>query len=181
MNQGFDYTLEPEKIAAYMQLSAEEKLQWLEEIQRIYRSNALTEKTRRIRDHFRNGPPKKNDTLPNCLNVCFISAFRKSHLSLINSSFIIHFDGTQRSERILKSGCSCKFALKYHPWSFISLLCMNFYRQTKYSYRHPASHVSNGSDYPGRVCRSGPEKVRHGNFSALPVYRPAPHIKRPGN
>ena len=62
MNQGFDHTLEPEKIAAYMKLSAEEKLQWLEEI-RQFTEETLTKKTRRIRDHFRNGPPKKNDTL----------------------------------------------------------------------------------------------------------------------
>jgi ABC-type Na+ transport system ATPase subunit NatA len=55
MNQDFYYTLESEKIAAYMQLTAEEKLQWLEEI-RQFTEETLTEKTRRIRDHFRNGP-----------------------------------------------------------------------------------------------------------------------------
>jgi lipase chaperone LimK len=61
MNQGFRYTLEREKIAEYMRLSAEEKLQWLEDIQEFTEA-ALTEKTRRIRDHFRNGPQPKDTT-----------------------------------------------------------------------------------------------------------------------
>jgi hypothetical protein len=58
MNQGFRYTLEREKIAEYRKLTAEQKLQWLEEI-RQFTEAALTEKTRRIRDHFRNGPTQK--------------------------------------------------------------------------------------------------------------------------
>jgi len=33
--KGFSYSLEDEKIRAYMKLTAEEKLQWLEEINRF--------------------------------------------------------------------------------------------------------------------------------------------------
>jgi len=42
-----------EKIKEYMQLTPEQKLQWLDEIL-LFTEEALTPKARKVRDHFRN-------------------------------------------------------------------------------------------------------------------------------
>ncbi|MBI5234741.1 MAG: hypothetical protein HY886_00620 [Deltaproteobacteria bacterium] len=47
MSKGFSYVLEDDKIVAYMKLSTEDKLNWLEEINRFNRM-FLTDKEREI-------------------------------------------------------------------------------------------------------------------------------------
>lgn len=57
MGNGFSYTLEDEKLIEYMKLTAEEKLQWLEEINE-FTNMVLTEKEKKIREIFRIGENK---------------------------------------------------------------------------------------------------------------------------
>ncbi|MFH1050507.1 MAG: hypothetical protein V1779_06200 [bacterium] len=54
MSKGFKYYIEDEKIREYMKLSTEEKLKWLDEIQR-FSELAMTEKEKEIREKFRKG------------------------------------------------------------------------------------------------------------------------------
>ncbi len=51
---GYHYTLENEKIKAYMKLSTEEKLKWLEEINE-FTFPLLTEKQKEFRQKLRAG------------------------------------------------------------------------------------------------------------------------------
>lgn len=52
--KGFSYKLEDEKIRAYMKLTAREKLQWLEEINR-FTFFVLNEKQKEFREKLRSG------------------------------------------------------------------------------------------------------------------------------
>ena len=52
--RGYSYALEDEKLLAYMKLSDEDKLNWLEEIN-AFNDIALTEKQKGIRENLRNG------------------------------------------------------------------------------------------------------------------------------
>ncbi|MBF0499575.1 MAG: hypothetical protein HQM09_05555 [Candidatus Riflebacteria bacterium] len=52
MNKGFSYTLEDDKILAFMKLSDEEKLKWLEEINE-FNALALGKKEKEIREKLR--------------------------------------------------------------------------------------------------------------------------------
>lgn len=52
--KGFSYNLEDEKIIAYMKLTAEEKLQWLEEINR-FTYHVLNDRQREFREKLRKG------------------------------------------------------------------------------------------------------------------------------
>ncbi len=52
--KGFSYTLEDEKIRAYMKLSAAEKLQWLEEINR-FTFLVLNNRQKEFREKLRSG------------------------------------------------------------------------------------------------------------------------------
>lgn len=52
--KGFSYSLEDEKIIAYMKLTAEEKLQWLEEINR-FTYGVLNDRQREFREKLRKG------------------------------------------------------------------------------------------------------------------------------
>ena len=52
--KGFSYSLEDEKIRAYMKLTAREKLQWLEEINR-FTFFVLNEKQKEFREKLRSG------------------------------------------------------------------------------------------------------------------------------
>lgn len=52
MERGYSYYVEDEKLKAYMKLSTEEKLIWLEEINELTRS-VLTPKEKEIREKFR--------------------------------------------------------------------------------------------------------------------------------
>ncbi len=54
MNKGFSYTLEEEKIVAYLKLSTEDKLQWLEEINEFNRI-ILDDREKEIRARLRAG------------------------------------------------------------------------------------------------------------------------------
>ncbi len=58
MGKKFSYRQDIEQIREYMKLSPEEKLQWLYEANEFNRE-ALTEKTKRVRDYFRNEEYKK--------------------------------------------------------------------------------------------------------------------------
>ncbi|MEP9410578.1 MAG: hypothetical protein HRF42_04115 [Candidatus Brocadia sp.] len=63
MNNGFRYTLEKEDIVNYMQLSDEEKLNWLEEIV-SFTEMVLTPKEKKVRDYFRdNRETVENDEI----------------------------------------------------------------------------------------------------------------------
>jgi hypothetical protein len=52
VGKGFYYTLETEDIKAYMGLSVEKKIEWLEELF-ILTNEAQTEKEKRVREKFR--------------------------------------------------------------------------------------------------------------------------------
>ncbi len=52
--KGFSYNLEDEKILAYMKLTAQEKLQWLEEINR-FTFFVLNERQKEFREKLRSG------------------------------------------------------------------------------------------------------------------------------
>ena len=54
MTRGFYYTLEDEKIIEYMNLSTEEKLQWLEEINE-FTNLVLNDKEKELRARLRAG------------------------------------------------------------------------------------------------------------------------------
>ena len=54
MKKGFSYTVEDEKIIAYMKLSTEEKLRWLEEIN-AFTDMALNDKEKALRAKLRGG------------------------------------------------------------------------------------------------------------------------------
>jgi len=54
MPKGFSYTVEKEKLLAYMKLSLEEKLKWLEEVNEFTRL-FTTESEKKIREKFRRG------------------------------------------------------------------------------------------------------------------------------
>ncbi|MFH1049984.1 MAG: hypothetical protein V1779_03525 [bacterium] len=52
MTKGLKYYIEDDKIREYMKLSTEEKLKWLDEIQK-FSELAMTEKDKEIREKFR--------------------------------------------------------------------------------------------------------------------------------
>ena len=52
MAKGFKYHIEDDKIREYMKLSAEQKLKWLEEIQK-FSELAMTDEAKKIREKFR--------------------------------------------------------------------------------------------------------------------------------
>jgi hypothetical protein len=52
MAKGFKYYIEDEKIREYMKLSTEDKLKWLDEIQK-FNELAITEEAKKIREKFR--------------------------------------------------------------------------------------------------------------------------------
>lgn len=54
MVKGFYYTLEDEKIIAYMKLPLEVRLKWLEEIN-LFNRLVLTDKEKEIREKLRKG------------------------------------------------------------------------------------------------------------------------------
>ncbi len=54
MDKGFTYTLEDEKIIKYMQLSTEEKLKWLEEINE-FTNIVLSDREKKLREKLRAG------------------------------------------------------------------------------------------------------------------------------
>jgi len=54
MDKGFSYTLEDDKILEYMKLSTEDKLNWLEDINRFNRL-FLTDEGREIREKLMQG------------------------------------------------------------------------------------------------------------------------------
>ncbi|MHA1298487.1 MAG: hypothetical protein ACTSO9_03490 [Candidatus Helarchaeota archaeon] len=54
MSKGFYYTFEDSKIKEYMKLSTEEKLKWLEEINK-FTQMVLTEKEKEFRNKLRAG------------------------------------------------------------------------------------------------------------------------------
>jgi hypothetical protein len=54
MDKGFIYTLEDEKIIGYMQLSTEEKLKWLEEINE-FTNMVLSDREKELREKLRAG------------------------------------------------------------------------------------------------------------------------------
>ena len=60
-NEGLFYTLEKEKIAAYLRMSTEERLEWLEDIMEFSEA-ALTPKEKAVRDRFRRGGAAKGET-----------------------------------------------------------------------------------------------------------------------
>jgi hypothetical protein len=52
--KGFSYSLEDEKILSYMKLTAEEKLQWLEDINRLT-FLVLNDRQKEFREQLRSG------------------------------------------------------------------------------------------------------------------------------
>jgi len=52
--KGFSYSLEDEKILSYMKLTAEEKLQWLEDINR-FTFLVLNDRQKEFREQLRSG------------------------------------------------------------------------------------------------------------------------------
>ena len=52
--KGFSYNLEDEKIISYMKLTAEEKLQWLEDINK-FTFSVLTPRQKEFREKLRRG------------------------------------------------------------------------------------------------------------------------------
>lgn len=55
-DSGFDYHLDLEQISDYKKLTAEQKLQWLDEIF-LFTEAALSPKARRVRQNLRDGGP----------------------------------------------------------------------------------------------------------------------------
>jgi hypothetical protein len=54
MNKGFSYAFEDEKILAYMKLTVQDKLKWLEEINK-FNELFLGKKEKKIREKLRQG------------------------------------------------------------------------------------------------------------------------------
>ncbi len=54
MSKGFSYTIDDEKILEYMKLSVEDKLKWLEEINK-FNELFLGKKEKQIREKLRRG------------------------------------------------------------------------------------------------------------------------------
>lgn len=52
MNKGFHYSLDRQQIVDYMKITAEQKLEWLEEIL-LFSEEALTDDAKKVREHFR--------------------------------------------------------------------------------------------------------------------------------
>ncbi|MHA1803057.1 MAG: hypothetical protein ACTSU4_00820 [Promethearchaeota archaeon] len=54
MTNGYEYTVEEDKIKKYLKLSTKQKLEWLEEINKLT-DLVLTPKQKEVRNKFRSG------------------------------------------------------------------------------------------------------------------------------